>query len=84
MLLFAGEAGEVAVNTGGSGGPPALLSETGCFQVVAGGGTPTVGEPVADLVPFAPAAELWSATQPWLWSRVWTRRPTHHHEPLAK
>ncbi len=46
--------------TGGSGGPPDLLSETGCFEVVDDGGTPTVGEPVTDLIPFKPAAELWS------------------------
>lgn len=35
---------------------PQLLSQTGCFDVDAGG----IGGPVDDLIPFAPAAELWS------------------------
>ena len=38
----------------GLGGPPALLSQTGCFDAS------DVAQPAADLVPFAPAAELWS------------------------
>ena len=38
--------------TPGTGGPPTLLSQTGCFA--------TSGQPVTDLVPFAPSAELWS------------------------
>ncbi len=46
--------------SGGSGGPPDLLSETGCFQVADDAGTTTVGEPVDDLIPYKPVAELWS------------------------
>ncbi len=46
--------------TGGTGGPPALLSDTNCFEVVDNAGTPSVGGPVVDLIPFEPAAELWS------------------------
>lgn len=37
-----------------AGGPPPLLSQTGCFDPANGMG------PTSDLVPFAPSAELWS------------------------
>ncbi len=52
-------------DTGGTGGPPALLSQTGCFQTTTDGGGTVTGiadgaPPVSDLIPFAPAAELWS------------------------
>jgi uncharacterized repeat protein (TIGR03806 family) len=36
------------------GGPPRLLSQTGCFDAA------NQMEPTPDLVPFAPSAELWS------------------------
>ena len=42
------------IDPGAVGGPPALLSRTGCFDPL----DPSV--PASDLVPFAPAAELWS------------------------
>ena len=42
------------IDPGAVGGPPDLLSETGCFDPL----DPT--KPASDLIPFAPAAELWS------------------------
>lgn len=46
--------------SGGTGGPPTLLSDTGCFTIVDQDGTASIGEPVDDLIPFAPSAQLWS------------------------
>jgi len=37
-----------------AGGPPLMLSQTGCFDAA------NQMEPTSDLIPFAPAAELWS------------------------
>lgn len=44
----------VAAAPGAPGGPPALLSQTGCFEPT----DPT--KPASDLVPYAVSSELWS------------------------